>query len=57
VKGLEFEVKLHEYLGFSALPPTFAPAANIPLSSAFNLDYTCPGMVIPSNGILKSQFT
>jgi len=39
----EFEFNLHQYLGISPFPPTFAAAANISLSSAFNLDYTCPG--------------
>jgi hypothetical protein len=42
IKVDEFEVKLHQYLGFP-FPPTFVAAANISLSSAFNLDYTCNG--------------
>jgi hypothetical protein len=39
----ECEVKLHQYIGSSPFPPTFAAVANISLWSAFNLDYTCPG--------------
>jgi hypothetical protein len=46
IKVDEFELKLHQYLGISPFPPTFAAAANISLSSAFNLDYTRPGKSI-----------